>query len=271
MPLTTFVGVPKTATSIQIPAANTPFNPDAVNPSICATWEQAKAMQLYGIFGSDFYLALPPYPSGSGPYVNSATVYLSGGIVLAGGGTHITFNSSRSFSRPIDDQPSRNVDSWWASSEQEATKPRPSWKQQYSPLAATPKRWLAWVFRLPRGATLTRIDVQFYAEAGSHLGGLPATMPKITLWKCTTSNSSLMTSITSVTDGSGTVGAYETPHDVTISTSYSVITDGDYFVLGVAGEEGADATAASAYTDLALIVYPPRITWTQTQLAEDGA
>lgn len=271
MPLTTYVGTPKTAASIQIPAANTPFNPDAVNPALCATWNAVKALETYGILSSEFYQVQPPYPNGSGPYVNSATVYISGGIVLAGAGTHITFSSSRTFARPVDTAPERNPDSWWAAAEQEATTPRPAWKQRYSPLAVNPARWLTWVVRIPRGATLVRVDVQVYAEVGSHPGGLPATMPKVSLWKCTTSNQSLMTSIASTTDPSLSVAAYETPHNVTITSNYSAITDNDYFVIGVAGEEGVDATAAASYTDLALIVYPPRVTWTQTQLAEDGA
>lgn len=271
MPLATYIGIPRIAASIQTPAANTPFNPDAISPALHATWNAVKAFEQYGILGSEYYQAQPPYPNGSGPYVNSQTIYISGGIVLAGAGTHITFSSSRTFTRPVDTTPERNVDSWWAAAEQEATTPRPAWKQKYSPVAVNPARWLTWVVRIPRGATLTRVDVQFYAEAGSHPGGLPATMPKVTLWKCTTSNQSTMTSIASTTDPSASVAAYETPHDVSITASYSAITDADYFVIGVAGEEGVDATAAASYTDLALIVYPPRVQWTQTQLAEDGA
>lgn len=76
MPLTTYpVGaqILKVPVTIVIPAVNTPFNPDAINPAITWTWNGMKALEAYGLYNTNFDKAQPPYPTSGGAFVNAGS------------------------------------------------------------------------------------------------------------------------------------------------------------------------------------------------------
>jgi hypothetical protein len=201
---------------------------------------------------------------------NSGAYALSGGLILAGA-TYISFASptARSYPRVVTAPPTRNPDSWWAAAEQELTTPRPAYKQRYSPLAPDAP-WLMWMMRIPAYSTLTSVSVEISPAVGAHGGNVPDDQPRLTLWKYTSSNSGLMTAITTVQDNQPTYTDYETPHDLSLpSLSYSSWGVDDCLVIGVRGEEGNNAVAAAAYVNGGLVVYQPRITITRTRLGEE--
>lgn len=271
MPLTTYpVGaqILKVPVTIVIPAVNTPFNPDAINPAITWTWNGMKALEAYGLFGGDFYKAQPPYPTSGGPYVNSQTYYLSGGMIFAGA-TGISFSSDRSYTRTVTAPPTRSPDSWWAYGEEELSTPRPAYKQKYSPLSPSAP-WLMWLVQIPSTGTttLTSVSVRIDPADGLH-GALPDDQPILTIWKYTASTG-LMTAITTVQDAQPDVASFEMPHDLELTgLSYSSWTAEDALVIGVRGEEGNNGVAAATYADAGLVVYHPIITFTRTRLGEE--
>lgn len=65
----------KMATSILTPCAATPFNPDAFSPAMNTLFDGVKTLQEFGLWGADFYKALPPYPSSGDPFLNQQTYW----------------------------------------------------------------------------------------------------------------------------------------------------------------------------------------------------
>ena len=193
------------------------------------------------------------------PGGNPGTYLLTGTLVLVGA-TPINFlsPSSRSDTRVVAGNPSRNPDSWWAEAEQEATTPRPAYKQKYSPLSPDAP-WLVWRMRMPKNAILKSVTIQI-APSGGHGGNVPDDQPILRIWKCTTSSFAAMTSIASVQDAQPNFTAYETAHELAITgLSYSSWGANDMLVIGFRGEEGNNATAAGFYPDGGLRVFHPRI------------
>lgn len=92
---------------------------------------------------------------------------------------------------------------------------------------------------LPHGAVLTSVSVRVVAETGH--GALPATMPAIHLIRHA---SPAHTSLGSASDSSGTPGAYESTHNITIS-GLSVTVDRTLYRYSVrlSGEAGANFVA----------------------------
>ncbi len=200
---------------------------------------------------------------------NSGTFIFSGGLVLAGAtGISVASPSARSYPRVVDGLPSRNPASWWAEAEEEATTPRPAYKQAYSPLSPTAP-WLTFRWRVPAGSTLTSVKVHIKPAAGGRGGNLPAEQPILRLWKQTTSNLGLMTSITTVQDAQPDVTAYEAAHDLSITLSYSSWGADDILVIGVRGEEGLNAVAAATYADQGLRVFHPRVLFSRSKIGEE--
>lgn len=114
-------------------------------------------------------------------------------------------------------------------------------------VAAAAKLWIP--LRLPVGATLTTVTVFLsgatLAGAAAH-AGVPATKPKITLkasFPSSDTTTTLGTVIGTATDGSASVGAYDTAHTITISGLSEVVTGSKRYAVALEGENGANAAA----------------------------
>ncbi len=79
---------------------------------------------------------------------------------------------------------------------------------------------------LPHGATVSQIDFRI-APAGGH-GALPATMPELRFNRYHATNGTVVT-VGTYDDASGTVMAYETPHDLTLSGLSEIVDRQTYF------------------------------------------
>lgn len=103
-------------------------------------------------------------------------------------------------------------------------------------------------FELPLQAvgTISRVAVRVDGNGGgfSH-GGFPVgTMPRIKLFRTTNDSGLTSTQIGSTAiDGSGTVGAYETPHFIEITGQSQVISANFGYFVVLEGEAGANSVA----------------------------
>ncbi len=215
------------------------------------------------LYASFLHDSTHPTPQNSGTYI------FSGGVILAGATSiYVASPSARVYPRVVDGLPSRHPDSWWSEAEEEPLVPRPAYKQAYSPLSPD-KPWLVFRWRVPAGSTLTSVKVHIAPAIGGRGGNLPDEQPILRIWKQTTSNLGLMTSITTVQDAQATVGAYEAAHDLSITTSYALWGADDMLVIAVRGEEGNNAVAASTYPDGGLRVFHPRVLFSRSKIGEE--
>lgn len=102
----------------------------------------------------------------------------------------------------------------------------------------------------PKSCTLTSITATL-AGASGH-GGLPATMPKVTLMRQDTGSLSAPTSVATATDTSGSVGVYEAIHTVSLTGLSEVLAfdSGSRYYLKIEGEASTNAIAGLALLNL---------------------
>lgn len=103
---------------------------------------------------------------------------------------------------------------------------------------------------LPHGAVLTQIKI--YVAPATH-ANLPGTMPTFGLWS-ESINGTGSTNITTLTDSSGTVGAYNAIHELsgTLGPSVTVDRNAKVYYLVFTGESGTDKDDID--------ILPPRVT-----------
>lgn len=97
----------------------------------------------------------------------------------------------------------------------------------------------------PKKGTLTQVQLRVQgAWSSSTHAGLPSSMPafKVFRWDPTTGASTQVG--TTATDGSGTVGAYEAAHDITLS-GLSESLEGRLYYIQIFGEDDTNALANS--------------------------
>ncbi len=266
-------------TTILLPSAASPFNPSTVNPSVEACWDAIKALENYGCFNSGFAEARPPYTPGT--YVNNGAHFFAGGANFTFAGDRaIVFSSpsARPYARPVTAPPQRNPLSWWAALENEisGTDLVPKYKQQYNPLSPSAP-WLVWMFHMPGYSTLTGVEIYLKAaSAGAHGGNLPATQPILKLWWYS-HITGLATAISSgeVQDSQPDAAANALQHKLEVTGLTFGPSGGSLWepytslMIGLRGEEGANAVAAATYADPGLIAHQPRVHFTRARLGEE--
>lgn len=113
---------------------------------------------------------------------------------------------------------------------------------------------------LPYNVTLDAVRLYLNgngAGGGAH-AGLPATKPTLTFNKLDTTASNSVVSTVTVTDAPGSLGAYETTHQVAL-TGMALFVDPAYrFQVKITGEAGANAA------NLKLTLYGLAVSWTPT-------
>jgi len=278
--MTQYAGQPKIATTIPLPDANTPFNADAIGAPIAGTFDGVKAIELYGVFNTNFSLAKPPYTVSAAHINNGTYAFGDNSNFVFIGNRAITFSSpsARPYSRPVTSTPHRSPDSWWSNIEEEisGTGLTVNYKQKYSPLSpSTP--WLIWHFHMPSYSTLTGVETYIHpASAADHGGNLPAEQPIIKLWWYS-HITGLATEIPSgeVQDAQATANDYALAHKLEVTgLTYGPSTGNLWeqhtsLMIGIRGEEGANAVAAAAYADSGLRIRTPRVHFTRSRLGEE--
>jgi hypothetical protein len=114
------------------------------------------------------------------------------------------------------------------------------------------------------GASLTSVIVRVdgdLAGGGSH-GGLPATMPRLTVYR--RDDGASLTQLGQATDSSSSVGAYDAAHEITVSGLTDTIDEAKPYFASLRGESGANSIAAA----FALIHL--RATFTTTSVRPGG-
>lgn len=93
---------------------------------------------------------------------------------------------------------------------------------------------------LPKRGTLTAVQAVVIGDTGH--AALPATMPKITLYRKDTGSPAAATVLDTETDASANVGAYEVAHPITIVTSEVFDHEsGNRYYVTFEGEAGANS------------------------------
>lgn len=257
MPLTTYpVGsqILKVPVTIVIPAVNTPFNPDAINPAITWTWNGMKALEAYGLYSANFDKAQPPYPNVGGSYVNSGTYYLSGSLVLSGaGGIAFASPSARSYTRGP-----KGIFAVTISATQWLMPTGGAYEQGTDVVTGSP---IIWVMNVPPNSTITGVSLLVDPPAG-HGGVLPATPPSMRTLICNAS-----TGVYGLVAGSNVsdptlIADYEAVHSFATGVLAGSVGSDDFVVVEVRGEYGGSAVPG-------LSVSPPSITYTRTKLGEE--
>lgn len=263
MPLTTYpVGdqILKIPVTIDIPAVNTPFNPDAINPSITYTFNGMKALEAYGFHRSDFDKAQPPYPTSSSTYRNTGDFYLTGrhivkrtdvgteGVFLESAETYTRVARAIAYADPTN----------WVS------------PFIYGSAGTVPVEWTAlddtalpdtriyWELDVPNGATL--VDVRVYIDpAGSHVG-LPSTMPKleVTVTDVTTGTSTDY----SASDPTAVLASYEARHSFVVTVNHLIDRVKHVVTVGFTSEGDTNSLVN-------LRVAPPVYRFTRTRIGEE--
>lgn len=106
----------------------------------------------------------------------------------------------------------------------------------------------------PHGATVTSITARLIGASGH--GGLPANMPDVMFYKYSVDGS--YTSIGTATDSSGTVGAYEANHAVTLGSMSEVLDYSTYsYEILVSGEASTNAADDLDLTGASITYTPP--------------
>jgi hypothetical protein len=105
--------------------------------------------------------------------------------------------------------------------------------------------------RMPAtGAVL--IGAKIVVDPGTGRGGLPATMPEITLYRRDMGSGA--SSLGSQVDTSGSVGAYETEHDIEITGLTEDADDPDaMYIVSIEGESGANSQTGAIVLAVALV------------------
>lgn len=108
--------------------------------------------------------------------------------------------------------------------------------------------------QVPNGATLTEVEVRI-TGAAAH-AGLPGTMPSIIVRRFDTS-SGLGFTLGSATDSSGTVGAFQSSHSITVSgLSHTIDRTINRYYVQLIAENGANALVGATFEWV-------KVTWTR--------
>lgn len=101
-------------------------------------------------------------------------------------------------------------------------------------------------FMIPHTVTgkINSISVRCAGGTGAQHAALPATMPLLRLLSIDlTTAGGTQTVVSSVTDPSASVGAYETVHTLTLAAIAQTISANQEYVISLAGETGANSVA----------------------------
>ena len=179
--------------------------------------------------------------SAGGSYSPSTAITIAGsnGLIIGGTGSAARLRYvSRDIQRVIP-QPAYSRDTTnWAASDDTAL----PW---FATLTNTASHRLWWPLQpLPHGAVLSSIDMVFKGATG---GSLPATMPKMTLYKHPTDGSAPSTVFATVTDSTATNGAYVVDHTITKTGIAHTIDLRSYSYVLVIESPGGGGTSTTAY------------------------
>ena len=117
-----------------------------------------------------------------------------------------------------------------------------------------------WV-TLPVGAVVASVTVAVKKAAGA--GALPGTMPTVALYRHNLASDAVTTVISAATDASGTLGAYQTYHDVTATAGLGhTVAEGFNYFVTVTGDSNSTSAANGVY------LYRPRFSLTLATLRQ---
>ena len=230
-------------TTILLPSTATPFNPSTVNPSVEACWDAIKALEYYGLFKTTFDHAQPPYPAG-GSFVNAGAYKFSGAL---------SFSAAKGYSRVASSLAKSDPTVWNAG--HTITPVKGYHSQITNDVSATGR--LVFDFELPSNCTITR--VAFRITPVVH-GTLPGTMPKFEVYRINAIAGTCVL-IATETDAS-TLPDYNAIHVLDTTVAHAFDASSGRIMIVFYGESGANFAAG-------LLVHPPTIEFTRTQLGEE--
>ncbi len=100
-------------------------------------------------------------------------------------------------------------------------------------------------YNAPRKGTLTQVVLRVQGSWASAVhGALPTSMPAFKVWRVDINTGAKTQVGSTATDASGTVGAYEAAHDITLS-GLSESLEGRLYFIEVRGEDDTNALANS--------------------------
>jgi hypothetical protein len=178
-----------------------------------------------------------------------STVNLKGTVKLFGA-TEVQFDAARTYTATIKGVLGYNPTEWTANG-------GGYFDQTNPPNSMGTPTSIKFIMDVPAGATITGIDVRI-DPASSH-GSLPDAKPSVHLAE-TNPASGTSTTITSITDGSGDVTAYQAARDFSETGLSYTTTVGRLVIVAVFGEGGANEIAG-------LKAYPPRVTYTMAKMS----
>lgn len=263
MPLTTYpVGdqILKIPVTIDIPAVNTPFNPDAINPSITYTFNGMKALEAYGFHRSDFDKAQPPYPTSSSTYRNTGDFYLTGRHIVKRtdvGTEGVFLESAETYSRTAKPIAFADPASWASSfSENVASPGAVTWQAGFA--TADDDKRVTWEVDVPNGATL--VDVRVYIDPAGLHAGLPSVMPKAHVTITDVVAGTRTNDVAS--DTTAVLGDYEDRHSFVVTVGRLVDKVKHVVTVSFTNEGGTNALSG-------LRVSPPIYRFTRTKIGEE--
>lgn len=248
-------------TTILLPSTATPFNPNAVNPSVEQCWDSIKATEFYGFYKTTFDAAQPPYPAG-GSFQNSGTYKIAGQIQFNTSGTPVAHAAVRTYTRVAHLNAYAKTDgvgNYWELGITFAP-PKGYYVQRGPNGGPSSDSGLVFDVDLPSGCTVTEAAVRFKPATGH--AALPSVQPFLYVYIVDSVNGTT-TLVDSVQSAETLPGTYEGSVR-TISCSFSQAFDaGRYRIfLVVFGEHGTDTVAG-------LQMYLPTIKFQRAQIGEE--
>jgi hypothetical protein len=164
------------------------------------------------------------------------------------------FSSAKTYTRAVDTPPLYDAAQWTIQTDGESLVPVYS-----SATISAGTTEIVWAFRPPSAATVTAVSVYLTPSTVPTHGGVPVvTLAAAKLLRADTGAANAA----STTDGAGSVGAYETPHELALTGLSLTFAEGDLLLIRLSPETGGDA-------ETGLKVGAPIVTFTRARLAEE--
>lgn len=244
-------------TTILLPSTATPFNPNAVNPSVEQCWDSIKALEYYGFFPTTFDATKPPYPAG-GSFFNSGTYQLNGKIRFNTSGTPLEHTSARTYARVAHLHAYANP-TYWELAYNDA--PPKGYYRNHNFEANASNSGLVFDFDLPSNCTITRVVIRIHPAVHTNL---PDIMPTIFVYLVDVIDETT-TLIGSETDSSANITQYNALHTISFDCS-QVFDAGRNRLMVKFFSEDDDGNSHSVNN---LIAHLPIVEFTRAQIGEE--
>ncbi len=186
--------------------------------------------------------------------MDAGATVANGQLIQLNGTATIAVDPARTYQRTIDHPPIYDAANWLPALDAESL--LPIFASQSISAGTTE---IVWAWRPPTGATVTEVSVFLTPDTSPTHGGVPSVV--LAVAKLTRAAVSAANTATQ-TDASGSVGAYETPHDLEVTGLSITFSEGDLLLVRLSPETGANA-------ETNLKVAPPIVTFTRVAFGEE--